>query len=174
MNNEMPLNTNARPKQKRARSGADMPEHMAAVDTGLGGYDRDTSAHSTRRPARVMMGSADLVLTVPDRYLDKDKYHRFIADRDGRIEKAKQAWYDFVVDENGVNITRSSKGTKLYLMALDKTYRASDVKLKEEQYHASISQEANADLGIKGIKADTEKGRESALESRISSDRDGY
>lgn len=176
MTEEIPLNSSGNPRsiKKRARSGADMPEHMAAVDSGLGGKTRDSAAHSNGNPVRIRMGSADLMLTVPDRYLDPTKYHRFIADRDGRIDKAKGAWYEFVTDENGVNIVRSSKGTKLYLMALDKTYRNDDVLLKEKQYNASISQEVNADLGVGGIKADTDKGRTSALESRTTSDRDAY
>ena len=180
MTDELPLNTSATPRKRgpnkvtRARSGADMPEHMAAVDVGLGGRTRESAAHSTKRPARVAMGQADLILTVPSRYLDPNKYHRFIADRDGRVDKAKEAWYEFVTDENGVNIVRSSKGTKMYLMALDKQYRDDDVKLKQKQYRASINQEADKDLGIAGLETDTDKGRKSALESRESSDRDGY
>lgn len=176
MTDELPLNTSATPKtrQRRARSGADMPEHMAAVDANLGGETRESAAHSTKRPKRIMMGGDDLILSVPARYMDPNKYYRFIADREGRIDRAKEAWYEFVTDENGVNITRSSKGTKMYLMALDKEYRDDDVKLKQKRYHASINQDTNSDLGIKGLQADTDKGRASALESHESSDRDGY
>lgn len=174
MTDELPLNTSAAPKTRKRRSGADMPEHMAAVDVGLGGQTRESAAHSTKRPQRIMMGGDDLILTVPQRYLKPDGYYRWIADREGRIERAKAAWYDFVTDENGVNITRSSKGTKMYLMVLDKQYRDEDVALKQKKYHASINQEANADLGVRGVQADTDKGRAGALESRVSSDRDGY
>lgn len=175
MNEELPLNTSANPKrQYRARSGADMPEHMAAVDVNLGGETRESAAHSTKRPPRVSMAEGDLILTVPDRYLSKSKHYRFFADREGRIDRAKEAYWEFVTDENGVNIARSSKGTKMYLMALDIQYKIEDDELKMKRYRASIGAEAEKDLGIAGLNTDTDKGRARALESHVSSDRDGY
>jgi len=174
MNEELPLNTSAAPKTRRRRSGADMPEHMAAVDSGLGGETRESAAHSTKRPPRISMADGDLILTVADRYLQKGKHYRFFADREGRIDRAKAAYWEHVTDENGVNISRSSKGTKMYLMSLELEYKREDDALKMERYRASIGAEAEKDLGIAGLKTDTDKGRASALESHVSSDRDAY
>lgn len=172
---ELPLNKSGAPKRVyKKRSGADMPEHMASVDLGVGDASRETRAHSAARPPRVSMADNDLLLSVDKRLLNPAKQHRFFADREGRIDRAKAAYWDFVVDDNGVNICRSSKGTKMYLMSLDKQYYDEDNALKMKRYHASIGQEAEKDLGIAGLRADTDKGRESALESRFSSDRDGY
>lgn len=173
--NEMPLNKSGAPKRVyKKRSGADMPEHMAAVDLSVGDASRETRAHTANRPPRVSMAENDLLLSVEKRLLNPGKHHRFFAEREGRIERAKAAYWDFVVDDNGVNIVRSSKGTKMYLMALDKEYYDEDNALKMKRYHASINTEADKDLGIRGLKSDTDKGRASALESRCSTDVDGY
>lgn len=173
--NEPQLNKDAGTKRVyRKRSGADMPEHMAAVDLGVGDVSRDSIAHGTKRPPRVSMANNDLLLSVDKRLLNQSKQHRFFADREGRIERAKAAYWDFVTDDNGVNIVRSSRGTKMYLMSLEKEYYAEDNALKMKRYYDSINGEADKDLGISGLKSDTDKGRVSALESRISQDVDGY
>lgn len=172
---ELPLNKSGAPKRVyKKRSGADMPEHMAAVDLSVGDASRETRAHTSPRPPRVSMAENDLLLSVEKRLLNPAMHHRFFADREGRIERAKAAYWDFVADDNGVNIVRSSKGTKMYLMALDKQYYEEDNALKMKKYRDSIGVEAEKDLGIKGLQSDTDKGRASALESRFSTDRDGY
>ena len=65
-------------------------------------------AHKPKRPARVPMG-ATLKLEFGSITEDPKFHFRVVSDRDGRIQQAKQAWYEHVKDENGDNILYHEK-----------------------------------------------------------------
>lgn len=157
------------------RTGADVPEHMAAADKTVGTNSRDSAVNEREsRPARRSMAdSNNLLLTVSPRYLDQKNYaYRFVADIEGRVDRLKEAWWEHVVDENGANISRRSRGTVMLLMRIPVEYKQEDDRLKMQHYNASIDAEANSD--IPGFETDTDRGRKSALQSGFSSDPNGY
>ena len=156
------------------RTGQDMPEHMAAADKTVGTNTRDAAVSRETRPARrTMAESNNLLLTVSPQYLDQKNYaYRFCADTEGRIDRLKEAWWEPVVDSNGVTISRRSRGTVMILMRIPIEYKQEDDRLKMQQYNATIDAEANSD--VPGFETDTDRGRKSALQSGFSSDPNGY
>jgi hypothetical protein len=163
-NEELPLNTTASRKQ----SGAQVRGTIAALDESLGNMSREELAHGKDRAPRRPMGSgADMNLYVDEKYTsNKDYYYRFILDNDrGRMQKAKDAYYDFVTDENGVNITVNSGNRKFFLMSLHKKWRAEDDALKAKKYNAMLSAKSNEDLGVDGLETQSE------LKSKLNANR---
>ena len=85
---------------------------------------RDDKAHSVaKRPARVPM-SAALKLD----YAKREGFRRSWELDDGsKLDIRVAAWWEFVKDENGNNITRSAGGGKdLYLMEIKEEYYQED------------------------------------------------
>lgn len=166
-NQELPLGQEKRPYNRKA-SGAQVRGTIAALDPSLGNLSREELAHGGERaPRRPMGSSSDMNLYVDKKYTSNSElYYRFVLDTDkGRMERAKAAYYDFVTDENGVNITVNSGNRKFYLMSLHKKYRAEDDALKLEKYNAMINAKANEDLGVDGLETQTK------FKSKINTDR---
>lgn len=164
---ELPLNSAKRPYTRKA-SGAQVRGTVAALDSSLGNLSREEIAHGAERaPRRPMGSSGDMNLYVDAKYTSNTElYYRYILDTDrGRMQKAKDAYYDFVTDENGANITINSGSRKFYLMSLHKKFRAEDDALKLKKYNAMISAKANEDLGIDGLETQSE------LKSKLNADR---
>lgn len=165
---ELPLNSTVKRPYVRKDSGAQVRGTVAALDSSLGNLSREEIAHGGERAPRRPMGSgADMNLYVDAKYTsNKDYYYRFVLDTDkGRLQRAKDAYYDFVTDENGANITANSGNRKFYLMSLHKQFRAEDDVLKAKKYNAMINAKANEDLGVDGLETQSE------LKSRLTSDR---
>lgn len=102
------------------------------------------------RPARIPMNSGTN-LNVPEQLLDRDKFHhRFFAEnliKGGRIESAKGAWWEHVIDPRGKNIMRPSGGDVMYLMKIDIKYWKEDQKLKQDKVRATMEAEATISDG---------------------------
>ena len=163
--NQKPRNKpGPKPKNQveRGRTGADMPPAMQASTQGLVHGSREEAAHSAGRPTRVPMGNAKK-LEVPTSLMEKGYYYRFFLAREGRIEQAKAAMYEMVVDEQGNNYSRQSGPYKLYLMRLPQKYRDEDNALKRERSLATLEQEA----GI-GANEYAPNGGDSAIRHSIS------
>ncbi len=155
---ELPLNTSAKKKPGpkagvRKPSGAQTKATVAFADHSLGNLSREEVAHGEARAPRRSMTGLDLNLYFSPKYTaNKNMYYRiFIEDGRGRIEKALAAYYEFVLDENGAKCTANSGTRKMYLMALDKKYRADDDKLKLERHNAMIRSEKSKKLGVEGV-----------------------
>jgi hypothetical protein len=157
---ELPLNTSAVAKKKpgpqpgtRKASGAQSKANVAAANNSLGNLSREQVAHGEGRAPRRSMSGLDLNLYFAAKYTsNKNFYYRiFIEDGRGRIEKALAAYYDFVLDENGAKLSAQSGNKKMYLMALDKTYREEDDKLKQKQHNATLRTEKSKKLDVEGL-----------------------
>lgn len=150
---------------RRRRSSAQMQEDMARVDRSVSSASAEQIAHGDARVPRVSMVGGDLKLSVDPRYVaNPDYYYRWALDSgDGdKIRRMQAAYYDFVVDENGANITKNNGGKKFYLMALHKKYRKEDDLLKKRRHDAMLGKQANEDLGVEGLQTYSEnKTRES-------------
>lgn len=151
---------------RRRRSSAQMQDSMARADRSVGNHSREEVAHGEARAPRVSMVGGDLKLSVDKKYISNPEYYyRWALDSgDGdKIRRMQAAYYDFVVDENGVNITKNNGGKKFYLMALHKKYRQEDDMLKKKRHDAMLGKQANEDLGVEGLETYTEsRTRESA------------
>jgi hypothetical protein len=149
---ELPLG--AKPKLTRKRSSSQTSQAMAAVDRSIGNVSREGQAHGDGRAPRVSMSGADLALSLdPKYYSNPDYYYRWFYEGDNgtKIQRALAAYYDFVVDENGATISRSSGSRQFKLMALHKKYRAEDDALKRKKHNAMIGKQEKESLGIAGL-----------------------
>lgn len=68
-------------------------------------------------------------------------YYRWVQDRDGNVEQALQAWYEFDLDSSGNKKERASGPYKLYRMKLPMQHRLDDEKLKLKACQAKIAEE---------------------------------
>lgn len=118
-------------KIKRGRTGSDLPPAMKNAQKGLVSGSRSESAHSAGRPERIPMHKSK-TSNLPEHMMEDGFYYRDFLDRPGRIEKALQAGYDFVVDEQGNKYTYPSGGQKHVTMKLPMKYREEDLKAKAE------------------------------------------
>lgn len=152
--NEIPLNKNGNPKLTRKRSSSQMSIAMATVDRSLGQFSREGLAHGEGRAPRVSMAGSDLNLSLDPKYTSSpDYYYRWFYEGDNgvKIQRALAAYYEFVCDENGVTISRSSGSRQFKLMALHKKYRAEDDALKRKKHNAMIGAQEKESLGIAGL-----------------------
>lgn len=133
---------------QRSMPGAHIPPHMAAADPSMQSLSREQVAHGEARKPRVPMNTGEFVLEVPPSLLDpKKKYYWFEDNGKGRIERAKAAWWEHVVDpETGTNYSRRSGDRMMYLMCIDKIYWDEDEALRERNYRASIGEDADKPL----------------------------
>jgi hypothetical protein len=176
MNEELPLNTSVRAKPgpkagTRRASGAQHGGMTAHTDHSLGNLSREEEAHGEGRAPRRSMNGLDLKLYFAPKYMaNKNMYYRIFIDRDSRIEKAKDAYYEHVFDENGAKLSAISGNTRMYLMALDKKYRAEDDKLKMERHNAMMRTEKSKKLSVEGIEdSDYEGSSSKESQDRFSS-----
>lgn len=132
----------AKPKAviERGRTAADVPPAMQQ-QAGLVAGSREEAAHDPGRPTRIPMGNA-LKLEVPESMKEKGFYYRFFQDRGGRINQAKAAHYEIVVDEQGNSFTRQSGPHQMILMRLPQKYRDEDLALKKKAVQATMDKEA--------------------------------
>ena len=90
------------------------------------------------RPVRVPMSVGK---RLDQTGLDPNFYYRWMNDRDGRLEQAKQAGYDFATDEQNQHITRTSGPNRLHLMKLPMKYRLQDEALKQSKVVKTLQKE---------------------------------
>ena len=127
---------------ERARSTAHTTTSLGLLNPLANHESRAQRAHLKRaegdRPPRIM-STGRQILDIPEWMKPDGVYVRWVnSSQIGRMEIAKGAYYDHIVDENGVNITREYKGQTLYLMGLEQKYRDEDQKLKERKYNAML------------------------------------
>lgn len=90
-----------------------------------------------KRPARVSM-TQGLKLEYASK--DDDYHYAWIQDRDGQVDRALQAYYEFELVE-GEKVTRASGAYPLFLMKLENQYWEEDQKLKHDKTVAKIQGE---------------------------------
>lgn len=154
---ELPLQAAVRSKPgpkagARKASGAQLGGMVALGNSATGNLSREEVAHGAGRAPRRAMQGLDLKLYFPEKYMkNKNMYYRIFLDRDGRIQKALDAYYEHVIDENGVKLSAASGNSRMYLMALDKTYRAEDDKLKLQKHRDTMRSEKSKRLDVDGL-----------------------
>lgn len=149
---------------QRNRSGADIPPHMAAANPAMNNLSREDIAHGKNRAPRVPMNTGEFILEVPPSLLQEGKkYYWFEDNGQGRIERAKAAYWEHVVDPtDGTNYCRQSGDRKMYLMCLDMDLYMEDEALREKNYRASIGEDAEKPLDG-GIQAYVPSGHENNI-----------
>lgn len=147
----------------RQRPDSNIPEHMAAANPAVGNLSREQKAHGEDRKPRVPMNSGDFKLTVPEGTIPKDRVGFWFEENDkGRIQQAKAAYWEPVVDEFGVAITRPTGATRMHLMSIEKIYYDADMKLLEENYRASMGALDNKPLE-NGVESYTPSGESNKI-----------
>lgn len=123
----------------RGRTRSDQTTSQAQSSRVEVTQDRAVAAHSADRPARVPMG-ATLKLSFDHLCGDENYHYRVFSDRDGRIEQAKRAYYEHVV-EDGNNAVRHIGEYKQFLMRIEKRYWKQDQVLKQKRITATLQEE---------------------------------
>jgi len=114
--------------QKRGRSANTMTEAQAAVSRVEVETPR-TEKNKPKRPARVPMHNG-IKLGIAN--MDPNYHYAWIQDKDGKIDEALAAYYEFhMVD--GQKLKRASGNYPLYAMKLEIKYWEEDQRLKHEQ-----------------------------------------
>lgn len=103
--------------------------------------NRTDKAHEPAgRPERIPMGST-AKLGYSAHKMDTDQYqYRWFQNKEGRIDQAKQAWWEPVTDEGEV-VTRASGAYPMFLMRIEKKYWVEDQKLKSDRVRATMNEE---------------------------------
>lgn len=152
----------------RQRPDASIPAHMAAANSAVGNRSREEIAHGEARKPRVPMNTGDFQLAVPENIIPKDRVGFWFEDNDkGRLAQAKAAYWEPVVDEFGVAITRPSGSTRMHLMSIEKIYYDEDMALLEQNYRASMGERDSAPLD-NGVQSYVPSGAENKI--RVNSD----
>lgn len=126
-----------KPKRARGRPRANKtPTEIENTRVELE-TDRMEDAHDPQRPPRVPMG-ATLKLEFGSIAEDSSYHFHVFSDRDGRIEQAKQAWYEHVIDGNGDNVVRHSGPYTQYLMKIPKKLWDEDQELKQRKLSGKL------------------------------------
>ena len=149
-------NKDKKVKVERGRDGVDLTPAMQTTETGLVADSRDDAAHSSGRPPRVSMGNMQN-LSVPDNLREDGYFYYWFQDKDGRVARAKAAYYEHVVDEQGTNYTRSAGPYSMVLMRLRQDYRDEDLQLKNDRVQATLEEEAG--IGANEYAPDQRTGR---------------
>jgi hypothetical protein len=123
--------------KRRGRPKASLTEQQANESRVGLQESREVKARGKKRPPRVAM-SATKKLAYSDQ--DENYFYRWFQDRDGRLEQAQQAWYEFVKDENGERIRRPGH-YDMYLMRIDREYWEEDQELKLKKTKAKLGSE---------------------------------
>lgn len=153
---------------QRQRPDASIPEHMAAANPAVGNLTREQAAHGEGRKPRIPMNTGDYKLSIPAGTIPEGKIgHWFEEGINGRLQQAKDAYWEHVTDASGVNISRPSGNTRMYLMCIDKIYYDEDQKLMMDRYRASMGERDSAPLE-NGVKSYVPEGHENKI--RVNSD----
>tara|TARA_R110000744_G_scaffold246942_1_gene363466 strand:- start:30391 stop:30795 length:405 start_codon:yes stop_codon:yes gene_type:complete len=104
--------------------------------------NRTQKAHEPKnRPERVPMGST-AKLGYPSSKMDTEQYqYRWFQDKEGRIDQAKQAWWEQVKEEDGEIVRRASGAFPMFLMRIEKKYWEEDQQLKHQRVIATMQEE---------------------------------
>lgn len=102
--------------------------------------NREDKAHTPKgRPERIPMGST-AKLGYPAHKMVEDYQYRWFQNKEGRIDQAKQAWWEPVIDD-GQPVSRASGAFPMFLMRIEKKYWVEDQKLKHERVIATMQEE---------------------------------
>lgn len=128
-------------KVTRGRTGADLPPALKDTEVNLVAGSREEAAHSSGRPERISLHNM-LRLEIPANLMEKGFYHRWFQGKDNRVDLAKAAYYEHVLDEQGNNYTRQRGPYIMYAMRLPQKYRDEDLRLKKERVARTLEEEA--------------------------------
>lgn len=125
--------------------------------------NRETQAHTPKRPARVAPGSGN-ELSVPA-HLIKEGYHYYWAvDKPGELEMFEAAHYEFVLDSRNDKVTTpAGKGLTHYLIRLEQHHYDADMKKQQDK----ITKTTNVSAQEVGEHEYVPKGRQNVVEREI-------
>lgn len=124
----MATNKKGRPDE----SGLELQQ--AATET-----QRDES-REPKRPARVPM--TNTLKLQYNHALDRENFfYRWFRSDNGRIEQAKAAYYEHVLDDSGTKVKRAYRASEQYLMRMPIEYYNEDQKLKEDSIKGKLRAE---------------------------------
>jgi hypothetical protein len=145
-----------KPKATRTRSTANKSNKEAMLDRGA---EFNVNFGDRSRP-RQSVENDDLNLSIPAGAIPVGMVGEWKLDNGrGSIDKYVADYWGFVTDKSGVNMQRASGGGRTYyLMAIEKSYYDESEQLRMQRYYASIGEDADKSLDVKGVEAYTPNG----------------
>lgn len=118
------------------------PKGMTPAEVEMSRAPVETPREDKNKPVRAKRIGMQQRKKLDYIYQDSKYYYRWMQDRDGRIQHAREAGYEFVTDENGQEIQRRSGPYSLHLMRLPIQYRIEDEKAKQAKVIETIKHES--------------------------------
>ena len=103
----------------------------------------ESDERSPKRPPRVPMSAGK---KLDYRNVEEGWHYRWVQDRDGRLDQAKAAYYEFV-EEDGNKVVRQSGPHPLFLMRIEQRYYDEDQALKLQAARDRLKSEQTLDDG---------------------------
>ena len=133
------------------KNSKDMNTETENMSLTLGGGPVTREAvREPKRPPRIIMGQGQN-LSIPKGLVDETKYKPYwFAESEtkiGRVQRAKDAYWEHVKDENGNNYVRGSGPDTMNLMILPLEYWEYDLDLKRKNAQATLDSETKIGKG---------------------------
>lgn len=141
---------------QRGRSQADLSPGMRDIEKGLVASSRDDAAHDSGRPKRVSMQNMKN-LDIPAQFIKEGYFPYWFQDGNGRLSKAKAAYWEHIIDGHGNNFTCVSGSKTMYAMQLPQEYRDEDNALKRARVAATMDEESH--IGANEYAPDAKTGK---------------
>ena len=130
-------------KPKRPRATLQTPQQKAETPLMTSVQRRDAAHANQARPERVAMAANYEKLGAVARPYIRDGFHlRFFRDAPGRLEQALTAYYVFVTDDNGNNVTYQKGLRKMHLMEIPNDLWEAEKALMQAKIDARIQKDA--------------------------------
>lgn len=123
-------------KNQRKRHNSDQTDEKSVTLQTESSVTREQERKPVRPPRVQMSGGTRLHY----HHKDPNYHYAWIQDRDGKLDQAIQAYYEFV-QEDGQKVTRASGPYPLFLMQLENKYWKEDEKLKYDKTCDSLKDE---------------------------------
>ena len=133
----------AKRKPGRPRATPQTPQQKAETPLMTSVERRDAAHANMARPERVAMAANYEKLGAVARPYIRDGYHlRFFRDAPGRLEQALTAYYVFVTDDSGNNVTYQKGLRKMHLMEIPNHLWEAEKALMQQRIDARIHKDS--------------------------------
>lgn len=94
---------------------------------------RNEKAHAAKkRPTRIPLGQGSK-LSLAEKYIRKGYHCHLFIDKDGELESAQAAYYEFVKDDEGNKVKMpAGNGRTHYLMEIEEQYYSDDMAAQQK------------------------------------------
>ena len=135
-------------KVTRARATQQTQQQKAETPILTSAERRDAAHANLARPERVPMAANYEKLGAIARIYRRDGYHlRMFSDKPGRLAQALTAYWVFVTDDDGNNVTYQKSLRKMHLMELPHDLWLAEKALRDSKFNATLEKDTTLEPG---------------------------